>query len=178
MTTQQQQILDSLKAEFERINTANTGKGFNLIDTGALQEQTEANREFAELSKRDLETWERVAYAEMERIIELLVQDLPDYVRVDRFDERISKYKSPSIQIRHESVGGNTHHENVVSLHVNVKKFSKSNEYNSRHDFGSHLYYTNSESGWNKEFKTIEEAVNEPHFKECLRKRVISRIVR
>lgn len=178
MTTQQQQIMDSLKAEFERINTANTGKGFNLIDTGALQEQTEANREFAELSKRDLETWERVAYAEMERIIELLVQDLPDYVRVDRFDTPIGKYKSPSIQIRHESVSGNTHHENVVSLHVNVKKFRKSNEYNSRHDFGSHLYYTNSESGWDKQFKTIEEAVNEPHFKECLRNRVISRIVR
>jgi len=178
MTTNQQQIIDALTMEFERINKSITGKkGFNLIDSGALQEQSDANREFDELSKHDLETWRRVAYAEMERIIELLVQDLPNYVKVDRFDERIGKYKSPSIQIRHESVSGNTHHENVVSLHVNIRKFRKSNEYGFCCDFGKELYYSCSENSM-REFKTIEEAVNDPHFKEALRKRVISRIVR
>jgi hypothetical protein len=174
MTTQQQLILDALTTEFARINESNkTTKGFNLINTDALQEHTKANRMFAELSKQDLAAWELAAYAEMERIIELLVQDLPDYVKVDRYDTHIGKYKSPSIQLRHESVSGNSHHESLVSLHINVSKRRKSNEYNASQDFGEGLYYTNSEAGWDKRFKTIEEAISNSYFQNALRNRVI-----
>jgi hypothetical protein len=174
MTTQQQSIIDALTDEFTRINKASaTKKSFNLINVDALQEHTKANKEFKELSKQDLETWQLAAYAEMERIIELLVEDLPGYVRVERYDERISKYKAPQIQLRHESVSPRAHCDDVVSIEVKVDKIVKSNEYDMRCDFGKRLIYLTSVTGGMAEFDTIEKAVSHEKFQEALRKRVL-----
>lgn len=174
MTTQQQSIIDALTTEFARINESNTTKkGFKLINADALQEHTKANRLFAELSEQDLATWKRAAYAEMERIIELLEQDLPSHVMVERFNTHIGKYDDSAIQLRHQSVSPKTHHENVVSIHVVVSKHRKSNDYGSNLDFGKGLQYTTSQTGWNTPFDTIEEAVNHKYFQDALRQRVI-----
>lgn len=172
MTTQQQDIIDALTAEFTRINKANASKkSFNLINVDALQEHTRANREFAELSKQDLATWELAAYAEMERIIELLIQDLPEHVMIDRYDEHIGKYRRPQIQIRHWSVSPRTHYENVVSIDVIVNRVSRRNEYGEHQYFGEGLQYM--VCGTDCRFDTIEEAVSHKSFQDLLRKRVI-----
>ena len=167
MTTQQQNIIDALTDEFTRINKASaTKKSFNLINVDALQDKTRAQKEFKELSKQDLATWQLAAYAEMERIIELLVKDLPDHVRVERYDERIGKYKSPEIQIRHESVSPRAHCDDVVSIRVKIDFCRRYNEYEMGFDFGKRLLYTTSETGCMSEFDTIEKAVSHIKFQE------------
>jgi hypothetical protein len=174
MTTQQQNIIDALTNEFARINKANaTKKSFNLINTDALQERTKASKEFAELSKQDLAAWELAAFDEMERIIQLLVDDLPYHVKVERYDGHIGKIKSPKIQLRHESVSPCAHCDDVVSIEINVDKVSRINEYGEYQYFGEKLRYTTSATGSRIQFDTIEDAVGHVYFQDVLRKRVL-----
>ena len=186
MTTQQQNIIDSLKAEFERINTASTGrKAFNLIDTGALQDKTRLQREWKRLEEEDNATWKKAAEAETWRVMALLIEDLPDYVRVEKYNTSIGKYEASQFQIRHESVHHMAHHEELVTIEVIVRKQKKVDDHGNAGDFGSHFEYKphpmlQRANGidYLYAYKTIEEAVNDPYFKEALRNRVISRIVR
>lgn len=186
MTTQQQNIIDSLKAEFERINMASTGrKAFNLIDTGALQDKTRLQREWKRLEEEDNATWKKAAEAETWRVMALLIEDLPDYVRVEKYGPSIGKYEASQFQIRHESVHCRAHHEQVVDIEVIVRKQKKVDEHGNAGYFGfelayqpSPMYKSASAINYESAYKTIEEAVNDPYFKEALRNRVISRIVR
>lgn len=179
MTTQQQNIIDSLVAEFERINTTNNRKAFNLIDSNALQEDTNRKRTWKRLSEENLEVWKKAAHEETERIIALLLEDLPDYVEVEKYNERIGKYDAPQLQIRHEMVHCRAHCDDVVSIEVYVKKEHRQDEYGNAAEFGKcfryipHPMYYGNIPNYEKGYETIEEAVNDPNFKEALRKRVI-----
>lgn len=182
MTTQQQNIIDSLVAEFERINTASAGrKAFNLIDTDALQDKTRLQREWKRLEEEDNATWKKSAEVETWRVMALLIEDLPDYVRVEKYNGLIGKYDLPQLQIRHESVHCRAHHEQVVGIEVIVRKQRKVDGHGNAGDFGSHFEYKPypmlqriaNGIDYVYAYKTIEEAVNDPFFKEALRTRVI-----
>jgi hypothetical protein len=185
MTKNQQQIIDALTMEFERINKSITGKGFNLIDTSALQEKTRIEREWKQLVDEDNATWEKAANAEIDRIVELLLQDLPDWVEVERYSPEIGKYYMPKLQIRHERQHHNSHPSEVVTIEVIARKECREDGNGNSGYFGyelayepSPMYKSASAITYKPYYKTIEEAVNDPHFKEALRTRVISRIVR
>lgn len=180
MTTQQQFIIESLQKEFERINAAQVTKTkFNLINSESLQEDTKRKKEWAELSKRDLETWDKAAHEEANRIIELLREDLPPYVIVEKYTPAIGKYEAAQFQIRHESVSFRAHHEELVSIEVYVSREYRRDEHGNAAEFGKAFRYVpypiqyGSIPNYKKGYKTIEEAVNDSQFKEALRKRVI-----
>lgn len=179
MTKNQQQIIDALTMEFERINKSIKGKGFNLIDAGALQQDTNRKRIWKQLSEENLKNWAKAAHEETERIIGLLREDLPDYVEIEKYNELIGKYDLPQLQIRHVTTHCRAHHESVVSIEIYVAKEHKEDEYGNAAEFGKCFRYVPSPmhypsiSNWEKGYKTIEEAVNDPQFKEALRKRVI-----
>lgn len=172
MTSQQQAIINALTEEFNRINSSVKTKSYNLINSSALQEENNREREFAELSKKDASMWELAAYAEMERIIKLLEEDLPSHVVVERYDANIGKYKRPSIQLRHESVHPRADHSSAVSIHICVKS-----EYRTRvsggkgEKFGVSLYYQTS--AFSQDYATIEDLVSDDVFITTLRNKVI-----
>lgn len=191
MTTQQQSIIDSLAAEFERINAASVSKkGFNLIDIEPLQEKTRLQKEWKRLVDEDNATWEKAANAEVDRIVELLIQDLPEYVKVERYSSAIGTYYMPKLQIRHEKQHFNAHPDDVVTIAVIARKERRTDSHGNHGYFGFELVYAPSPmhksanskydiaNDYESAYKTIEEAVNDPYFKEALRARVISRIVR
>jgi hypothetical protein len=180
MTKQQQSIIDSLRAEFERINaSSNTRKGFNLINVASLQEETRANKEWKQLSEEDQKAWRKTAFTEMWRIIYELEQDLPDYVQIEHYGQHISKHDMPCLQIRHESVSCYAHHESLVNIEVRAITERKANEYGLREEFGTHLEYipypidTSKHNTYGRGYSTIQEAVNDKCFQDALRKRVI-----
>lgn len=176
MTTQQQQIINLLVAEFERINATNTRKRFNLIDSAALQDDTNRKKLWEQLSEENLKTWENAANEETNRIIGLLREDLPSHVIVEKYNDKIGKYDLPKLQIRHETTHCRAHHESLVTIEVYVFKDYKQDEYGNSAKFGEEfLYKTYPMKGGASAhgYKTIEDAVNDPYFKEALRNRVI-----
>lgn len=171
MTTQQQFIINALTQEFERINSNQVKKTkFNLIDSDSLQEVTRRKDEWEELSKKDFQAWVKSANEETMRIINLLREDLPNYVVVEKYNESIGKYELPMLQIRHESVHPRAHHESVVNIEVIIEKEHRCDLYGNVAYFGKGFSY---KPNYNNKYSTIEEAVNDPAFKEALRKRVI-----
>lgn len=81
LTENQQNIIDNIRSEFERINASAKPKGkFNLVDVSELNRINEEIAENKRIELRDADMWNSIARTEAERIVYLLSGDLPDYV--------------------------------------------------------------------------------------------------
>ena len=76
MTPQQQQIIDNLVSEFNKLQPA-TGKSFNLINTAPLIEKSNAIEQIKKEEELTYESWKEAARIEVRRVVELLSDDLP-----------------------------------------------------------------------------------------------------
>jgi hypothetical protein len=76
MTTRQQQIIDSLVSEFNKLQPV-MGKGFNLINIQPLMEKTQAIAQIRLEEELSHDAWVEAAQIEARRIVELLSDDLP-----------------------------------------------------------------------------------------------------
>lgn len=183
MTAQQQKIIDSLVTEFNRINATPEVKAFNLINTKKLKSITESNSDWEKQAKLSMESWRETADCETYRIIGLLQKDLPDYVRVEKYNSDIGKYDLPKIQIRHKTTSPLSHFESLVTIEVVVKVHHDSNENGYSAEFSEGICYKVSPTAkrndyskghrYNDCYDTIEDAVNDASFQDALRKRVI-----
>lgn len=76
MTTRQQQIIDSLVSEFNKLQPV-MGKGFNLINVQPLIGKTQAIVQIRLEEELSHDAWVEAAQIEARRIVELLSDDLP-----------------------------------------------------------------------------------------------------
>ena len=76
MTPQQQQIIDNLVSEFNKLQPA-TGKSFNLINTAPLIEKSNLIKQLRREEELSHESWIEAVRIETRRIVELLSDDLP-----------------------------------------------------------------------------------------------------
>ena len=177
MTESQNKIIETLIYEFARINEAkNNAKSFNLIDTSELSELNSKIVELKILSEKDLISWRALADNEITRIAKLLREDLPEYVVIEKYGENIGKINIPYLQIRHKSVNKLSHHENLVSIGIEIKKKYISSSTSTSEPFGEALRYKVSPCCGQKsdiQYKTIEEAMKDSQFLKALRERVI-----
>ena len=172
LTINQQQIVNQLVAEFDRMNQSNKpNKKFNFIDTNSLSKINQEIKEFKQLAEADAIAWERLANQRAQEIVDLLKEDLDGYC-VQKYGKENGHYDMPSVLIRHNEKTS-THPESCVSFDVYIKK-----ERRTMHDtsasFGVSLYYcTYCISNRQEKFETIEELLSNKYFQQSLRERVI-----
>lgn len=167
MTKEQQEIIDSLVAEFERINTQKTKEKCNLIDISPLVSEVSAGKFWDKLVEEDDKRWSETANLEARRIVELLREDLEDYC-VQKFGKENGYSDLPVVLIR-KSETWSTHPDNSVRIEVVVKKEHKDNEYGHRFYFGSKLRY----SFYGKVYDNIMDVTSSDRFKQELLSKVI-----
>jgi len=173
MENNQQQIIDSLIAEFNRINSMNANnKTFNLINIEPLNAKTDEIKRYKAMREADKKAWNELAYQEVYRLIDLFKQDLPNAC-IEKYGKENGHIDIPSIIIGKDERHTRGHSENHVSIHIEVRtnKMVK-DSYGGTWSFGSELIYRYGI--FNKEYKTIEEVVTSKEFLEELRLKVLS----
>ena len=172
MTENQQSIINSLTAEFNRINsTHQSNSSFNLIDINPMKAENRAKMLWDASSKSDLEAWEAAANEEAWGIKDMLEKDLPGAI-VLKYGDRNAFYDLPVVLIKHPSVIG-THSSETASIRVVVCKEYIANEYGYKKEFGNKLAYQVSPCLNSKTYDTLQDAVKDPVFLDALRTRVI-----
>ena len=97
MTENQQSIINSLTAEFNRINsTHQSNSSFNLIDINPMKAENRAKMLWDASSKSDLEAWEAAANEEAWGIKDMLEKDLPGAI-VQKYGHGNSFYDLPNV---------------------------------------------------------------------------------
>ena len=170
LTEKQQQIIDSLQSEFNRINeSSRSGGSFNLIDIDALSTKSREIREFKEMVQKDKDSWMEAAKTEALRITNLLQKDIPDAVIVLGFENRL-------IKIFHKNCSGLSSND-TVTIKVKIIDKSIQDSYGNYYWVGKSLGYELCPTilGSNDYYYDIEKAVMDSKFLEALRKRVIDR---
>lgn len=176
MTKDQQQIIDTLINEFNKINQSNNAdKGFNLIDITPLKTKTTIQKEWSEMRRADEIAWQKLANEECYRIIELLKQDIPN-VCIQKYGEQNGFGDYSTILIRKTSQCS-THYDNSVRLEVKVFKVGKLDEYKQYYEFGDCLMYKPYPNSGNSHtdctYKTLQGAISDKVFLEALRTRIL-----
>jgi len=168
ITPTQQNILDSLVNEFNRINDEPTPSGsFNFINTDPLLQKTREVKENMAIADADREAWNKMAIDEADRIVELLRQDLPN-AYIYRHSKENGHYESARINIL-RNMRTSTHHESCVSLAVHVVKESSTQTHGCHYSKGVRLeYMTNSET-----YKTMEDLAKSIIFQDQIRRKVL-----
>lgn len=167
-TEQQQHIIDSLMAEFNRINSSkDSSRSYSLVDLDSLLHKTNEIREYETLSKKDNEHWKELAKNEALNIVQQLRKDLPD-AKVELCDGR------NEIRIVHKSLSINVHHEERVDITVLVSQRYVDDSYGNRYSFGKSLCYEVYPcTTRGLKYDTINEAVKDERFLEGIRRRVL-----
>ena len=177
MTNNQQQIINSLISEFDRMNQSNNANnGFNLIDIKPLKTKTTTQKEWLDLQTADEIAWEKLANEECYRIIDLLKQDIPNAC-IQKYGAENGFGDYSTILIRKTSQCS-THYDCAVRLEVKVDKVYKMDEHGKYYKFGDCLKYRpypNIFASYqqNDTYKTLEEAVSDKAFLEAIRTRVL-----
>jgi len=156
MTTRQQQIIDSLVSEFNKLQPV-MGKGFNLINIQPLMEKNAAIEQVRLEEELSYESWIAAAQIEARRILELLSDDLPTL--------EVSSYGGEDRCIKIHKYGRDS-----IIIYVEIKSKDIENEelgITVRH-YLNLKYSTNLNSGF--ESDSIEEVLSQPCFLERLRK--------
>jgi len=156
MTTRQQQIIDNLVSEFNKLQPV-MGKDFNLINIQPLMEKNAAIEQVRLEEKLSYESWIAAAQIEARRIVELLSDDLPTLdVSVWGGDDKcikIHQYGRDSIIIYVEIKSKDIKNEDLdvyVRHYLNLQ------------------YSTNLHSDFKSD--SIEDVLSQPWFLERLRK--------
>jgi hypothetical protein len=156
MTTRQQQIIDSLVSEFNKLQPI-MGKGFNLINIQPLMEKNAAIEQVRLEEELSYESWIAASQIEARRIVELLSDDLPT------LDVSVWGGEDRCIQIHQYG-------RDSIIIYVEIKSKDIKNEdldVYVRH-YLNLQYRTNLHSDFKSD--SIEEVLSQPWFLERLRK--------
>ena len=169
LTQQQQQILDLLVNEFNKINSPK--KSFKLIDTDALIDKTNKIKANDELERIHEETWDKIANEETRRIVSLLKEELP-MANIEKYGEGNNNYYVlPNLFINRKERAWDTHHESVIQIGIKVIKTYSTDEFGKRR---AYLGETSIKYEFNDLlFESIEALVSNEKFLERLRTHVL-----
>ena len=174
LTNTQQQTIQLLTAQFEKLNGSTQPKTkFNLVDIKPLQDKSERIRQLDEEEETTYKIWTDAQKNELQRIARLLIEDLPQ----DRTMVKINTYGCVLYICRMQYLSNgqpfiNDHPESCVTIDVEKKRNNYKDEYSQkwRNEY-TNLYYT---LNYGKvEYSTIEELCATDEFKDTLRKRVL-----
>jgi hypothetical protein len=164
MTTNQQQILDSLTREFEKMNAKVETKGFNLIDINPLNEKNRVKAQWMKMHKEDENAWKKACNIEASRIEKLLQSDLDGYY----VDSIIDDTLSPKIIIS-QCYDTSKYADKRIIIYIERSTELRTDEYGGEWRFGSGFRYKYNSTS----FPTIEEICNLRSFKEELRTKIL-----
>jgi hypothetical protein len=168
ITPTQQNILDSLVNEFNRINNEPTPSGsFNFINCDPLLQKTREIEQNRAIADADYQAWRKIALDEADRLVLLLRQDLPNAC-IFRHGKENGFHEAPTIKIlRNERTS--THYESCVSICVNVVKEKVSQTHGCDYRKGVCLAYATDSF----EYKTMQDLANSKDFQEQIRRKVL-----
>lgn len=170
MKTEQQQIINSLISEFNRIDSMSANnKTFNLINIEPLNEKTNEIERYRAMLEADEKAWEELATQEAYRLIDLLREDLPNAC-IQKYGKENGYIDIPKIMIR-KNKSTICHHEYYILIEINIKRNNKvTDSFGGSWTLGSELSYKYN----NNEYKTIQDVVSDKRFLEDLRYKVLS----
>lgn len=158
MTTKQQEIIDNLVNEFNKLQQAES-KSFNLINTAPLLEKTNKIKQLKKEEELSRNAWDKVAILETRRIAELLSDDLSTLrVYVNGRERRtITITEDFSVEI---------------NIHIDRRsRFEFNEEVKEHFSVYDGLEFSCYISGSDKvKYNTIEELLSDYKFSEKLRK--------
>lgn len=172
LTQNQQQTIQFLTEQFEKLNASTQPKRkFNLVDIKPLEDKTERIRQLDEEEKIQLQIWTDTQKHELQRIADLLREDLPE----DKVLIKINGRQIKICRIQFLSNGelyASESLERCVTICVKIKYKDFYDEYSQKFRYRyTGIYY---ELNYGKvEYSTIEELCATDEFKETLRKRVL-----
>lgn len=171
MTTNQEQIINALINELNRIESMYTpSANFNLINVDALKEKTNEIQRYKMQEEADRLAWDEISNEETKRLVRLFKDDLPN-ISVQKYGKENGHYDLPSVLIRRYDYTS-THHESCVTIEVLVdRKYDVKDSFGNYYKRGVKLNYRYDYGG--KKFETIEELVSDYNFLELLRTRVL-----
>jgi len=142
LTKQQQQIIADMSDSFAKVNEQfNTSKSFNLINADELHMLNRKKIEFAENVKIARENWNKLAEAEVYRIISLLKEDLPNAV-IQKQGKENSHFEGNSILIGRRESNLSGHYESRITIDVvKLKAKTMQDEYGNWGDIPMGLAY-------------------------------------
>lgn len=174
LTQNQQQTIQFLTEQFEKLNgSTQPNKKFNLVDIKPLQDKAERIRQLDEEEKIQYQIWTDAQKNELQRISDLLREDLPE----DRILIKTNPYGSQIniCRIQFLSSGQlfvSDFHDSCVTICVHLKEKSNWDEYSYKYRTEyTNLYYRLNYG--KEEYSTIEELCATDEFKDTLRKRVL-----
>jgi len=172
MTQTQQDILDSLVNEFNRINNRKESYGsFNFIDIDPLIDKTNRIADNKAIADADYKAWGKIALDEADRIVVLLREDLPNAC-IYRYSKDNGHYESPTIRIlRNERTS--THHESCINLYIKVKRGTVIQPYGCAYQKGVHLLYSLGNGCASTDYHTMEDLVSKSTFLDEIRRKVL-----
>lgn len=158
MTTKQQEIIDNLVNEFNKLQQTES-KSFNLINTAPLLEKTNKIKQLKREEELSRNAWDKVAILETRRIAELLSDDLPTLrVYVDGSEMR-------TITITEDfSVKINIHIDRRSHFEFNEEVKQSFSIYDGL-EFSCYV-----SDSYKVKYNTIEELLSDYRFSEKLRK--------
>jgi hypothetical protein len=162
MTTRQQEIIDNLVNEFNKLETTES-KSFNLINTAPLLSKTRLIEKLENEQKLSLNAWEDVVRMETRRIVELLSDDLPTLdVFIDGRFLNIITIKKYNEEAKDE-----------INIYVGIRSHYEYNEEATKsfyvYDGLEFSFYI---SGDKIKYNTIEELLADKKLLEKLRKKL------
>lgn len=174
LTQNQQQTIEFIKAQFEKLNGSTQPKTkFNLVDIVPLQDKSERIRQLDEEDETEDKAWAELRKNELHRIADLLREDLPQ----DRIMVKVNTYGCVLYICRMQYLSSgqiyiNDDTDRCVTIHLELKRNSWKDEYSQKYRGKyTNLYYT---LNYGKvEYSTIEELCATEEFKDTLRKRVL-----
>ena len=171
LTQNQQEIINKLTAEFERINSDSSKSKFNLIDINPLIQKTNEIESNKRIEKLDAEMWNKLAMDEAQRIAELIQADLP-FACVERYGKSNGHYDLPYVTIQRQK-GITGHYENHVCIEVGIEKEWESLTHNCGYKKGIRLYYSHNYSNDKTKYNSIEELFEKSTIAEQIRVKIL-----
>jgi len=171
MTTNQQQIVDALVNELNRIEAMHKPTTtFNLINVNALNDKTNEIEKYLARREADMEAWDKLATEEAIRLVNLFKADLP-MALVQKYGRDNGHSDQPDVLIRRDDTQS-SHHESCVLVRVKVARLNDViDSFGNIYSRGVKLQY--QYNGSNDLFDTIEELVAKTNFLELVRERVL-----
>lgn len=176
ITEQQQEIINSLMTEFNRMNkTVESKASFNFIDIEPLIDKTREIENNNAIIKADAEAWKKLAIEEADRLVVLFQKDLPNsYVR--RMGKGTGHYEDSTIIICKDE-SGMSRGDTGVRFEVRIN--TETNQYLShdmRFDKGKSLYYREYGS-WSLKgdvrYSSVEELIQKTNIAEEIRRLIL-----
>lgn len=169
LTQNQQQTIQFLTEQFEKLNgSQQPNRKFNLVDIKPLQDKAERIRQLDEEEKIHEQIWKDAQKNERNRILRLLLEDLPNVVMATNCQGGIKICRKDLIDKKYEDIG----FEDCVRIAVSINYDYVYDEYSEkkRTEYNSLYYILNNNFD---KYKTIEELCATDEFKDTLRKRVL-----